>query len=80
MTLFSVENSKSVNEVLTPYGKRRIRSYSLQNVRSWYVLSSRLTGFVPYHLQFLGVYQPHIIYNVLLEIITGTGAFQKWTP
>jgi hypothetical protein len=42
MTLFSVENSKSVNLVLTPYGNRRIRSYSLQNVRSWYVLSSRL--------------------------------------
>jgi len=45
MTLFSVEKSKSVNSVLTLYGNRRItRWYSLQNVRSWYVLSGRLTG------------------------------------
>ena len=35
-----------------------IRSHSLQNVRSWYILSSRLTGFVPYYLQFVGVLSP----------------------
>ena len=66
MTLFSVENSKSVNLVLTPYGNRRIGSYSLQNVRSWYVLSSRLTGLVPYYLQFVGVLSPQ--YNVRCTI------------
>jgi len=35
-----------------------IRSHSLQNVRSWYILSSHLTGFVPYYLQFVGVLSP----------------------
>ena len=57
-----------MNEVLTPYGNRRIRSYSLQNVRSWYVLSSRLAGFVPYYLQFLEYLVLSTMYDVLLEI------------
>ena len=58
MTLFSVENSKSVNLFLTPYENHHIRLYSLQNVRSSYVLSIHLTGLVYYYLQFVGALSP----------------------
>ena len=74
MTLFFVENSKSMNLVLTLYGNHHTRLYSLQNVRSWYILSSHLR-FVYYYLQFVAVLSPQ--YNVLLEV-SGTRGFQKW--
>ena len=57
MTLFSVENSKSVISVLTPYENRRT-PYRM----SWYVLCNHLTGLAPNCLQFTGVLSPQ--YNV----------------
>ena len=56
-------------------------SYSIQNIRSWYVLCNHPTGLAPNCLQFTGVLSPQR--NVWCTTRGNqdkgwTGAFQKW--
>jgi hypothetical protein len=76
MTLFSVENSKSVISVLTSYGNRRT-PHKMSGLGTYLVTISQVWYPTTYNLQKYSVLST--MYDVLLEV-TGTGAFQRWTP